>query len=135
MRQIKSLLLSMLLFNSFCNGQNKCDSGYSWMPSMTSSAMRIEANKCLPDSICKRYWYEFDKINCGEGSFSYSLVNDTIGIVRSYSNDCEWDDSTGCNCKQSWRIRKGGILVEVTKSEYDKDEKLYLSSKKSKRIK
>ena len=91
---------------------NPCSVGYSWMPSIGTSSLMIEADTCLPDSTCKKLWLDFSKNMCGESGL-YMLSFDGT----SYARLPEWvNDSIGCVTKEEWRIKR----KVVTREQYEK---------------
>jgi len=89
-----TLFLSLLFFGKSYGQPIRCDSGYQWMPSLSTSSLVIEGDMCMPDSVCNKLWLIFRENMCGErGSFtggdrfthsvSPKWINDTIGCVTS----------------------------------------------------
>lgn len=108
---MKYILSILILISIEGNSQKcKCDSGYTFVPTMGTTSLIIEANKCYPDSVAKRLfcmWAEnmcmetqsgdhylnthtghsfkhtFDKQNCkcNETEIYYQLVNDSMIII------------------------------------------------------
>lgn len=91
---------------------HKCDSGYSYMPTIGTSSLIIKADTCLPDSVCEKLWKSFSKNLCEEtGSFSMS---DSF----MYSDSHTWDDSLGCISKEIYEMKVKNKWVEVSKCLY-----------------
>jgi len=92
--------------------KHECDSGYSWMPTLSTSSLIIEADICLPDSVCIRLWNEFGENLCGEtGSSMWSEK-------FSYSDSHTWSDSLGCISKEEYRMKVGKKWVKISKCRY-----------------
>jgi hypothetical protein len=91
----------------------KCDSGYSWMPSLSTSSLRIIADTCLPDSICKKLLLGFRENVCSETSMHYSTEN------YSYSSQNTWvNDSVGCVTKVTYSKRFKKKWIEISACQY-----------------
>lgn len=111
MKRIFSLLL--IISPLVCMAQKKCDTGHSWMPSIGTSSLRIVANKCLPDSVCKKLWLTYHKNSCEES-----------GIIEGggdfyHTSVPRWvNDSVGCMITETYKKRVDKNWVEITKCEY-----------------
>lgn len=73
-----------------------CKAGWSYMPSLSTSSLRIIADTCLPDSICKKYYLIFAENVCGETQ-SAGFSRDKNGRLTGGGNTNYWlGDSIGC---------------------------------------
>ncbi len=105
-------ILSIVASTNCISQEHKCDSGYRYMQSLYTSSLRIIADTCLPDSVCKRYFKTFEKNMCGEmGIFSRG------GGFCSYRQNI-WDDSLGCISKEVYSMEVKGQWVEISKCLY-----------------
>lgn len=121
---MKHLLTISLLLFSFCSfGQVpdstwkidtiRCSPGYSWMPTLSTSSLRIVADTCLPDSICEKLWLTFAENMCGEGGFLLADGN------YSYHRSSVWSDSLKtCISKEIYNKKVNDKWVEISKCEY-----------------
>lgn len=90
----------------------KCDSGYSYMPTISTGSLIIKADTCLPDSVCKKLWKEFDKNLCGETQ-TFSMSD-----IFMYSDFHTWSDSLGCISKETYKMKVKDKWVEISKCKY-----------------
>lgn len=49
--------------------KDACQLGWSYMSTLFTYSFKIEADLCLPDSVCKKMWIEFHKKMCEEIGF------------------------------------------------------------------
>lgn len=104
--------------------EKKCDSGYSYMPTIGTTSLRIQADTCLPDSIVKGLWKEFNQNMCGEMGISVWSMG-TEGEFNcegclAYDRQGDWNDSTGnCIWTEEYTVVRKGKRVSITRDQYD----------------
>jgi hypothetical protein len=107
------LIILMVCFVGVAYGQNKCDSGYSYVPTIMSSGTSMIADTCLPDSLAKKMWQSFFKGNCGETDM-WSMNEDYMGGTTS-----TWvNDSIGCVTTEKYKMKVKNKWVEISKCLY-----------------
>lgn len=110
------LVLAMFYF-TICNGQEiPCDSGFKRMPTIGTAGLLIHADTCLPDSVCKRLWNEFNKSACEETSFGMVELGGNGSL--SFSENHEWTDSLGCKITYEYMVMRKNKWVNITVKEY-----------------
>lgn len=107
---IRIFLLTLFLVPYNVFSQNiKCPNGYSYMPTIATSSLRIEADECLPDSVVKRLWLTFNKNMCkSESGLFIPLSKDTI-----YLSFGTWNKDH-CIYTQRWYV-KDKLVKEVVR--------------------
>lgn len=116
-------ILFLASISTYSQEPRKCDSGWTWFPTMATTSLIILGDTCYPDSTYQKLMWMFEENLCGElGLF-------IMGGRTSYSHSSDWDSvSKKCITKDKWEMMVKGKWVEITERKYN-----YINRKTSKR--
>lgn len=101
------------MVSGFAFGQNDCQPGYTWMPTLSAGSAIFLADTCLPDSTAKRMFLNYSKHACEEGGLM------AVGEKYLYASTPKWmNDSTGCVTKETFKKKVKGEWVEISGCRY-----------------
>lgn len=108
---MKYLLVALLLPLGSFGQRVKCDSGYSYFPSIGTSSLQININDCVPDSVYKKLWLMFAENMCGESGFGMGSDSFMMASGGNWIND-------SCEHYEYYKRRVDTGWLEITECEY-----------------
>lgn len=114
------LILPLLLLSTLCRSQT-CPPGYTFMPSISTTALTIVADTCLPDSTCNYLWQQFNISQCDQTETGVLIwSNNFYRSTRSV-----WIDSLGCVRREFYYKKVNNIWFPISACLYWWENRTY----------
>lgn len=106
---MKTVIIIAVLFPLLSVGQS-CPTGKSWMPTISSNTVFIEADTCLDDAVVKSLWRDYFFSLCGD-----TTVTQYSTSWRALSGTHWVNDTIGCAPLEAYQKKANGVWINISK--------------------